>query len=81
LVVSLHGFCRRYGRQVWEPLWIMTSATPFRLNFAIGRNSAGYSDSEVYPVKDLLIVVVFLAMVLTPPFAALNVFSQRKNRF
>jgi len=32
-------------------------------------------------VKDLLIVVVFLAMVLTPPFAALNVFSPRKNRF
>jgi hypothetical protein len=31
-------------------------------------------------MKDVLIVIVFLAMVLTPPFAALNVFSPKKNR-
>jgi hypothetical protein len=32
-------------------------------------------------MKDLLVVVVFLAMVLTPAFSALNVFSPKKNRF
>jgi hypothetical protein len=32
-------------------------------------------------MKDLLIVIIFFAMVLTPAFAALNVFSPRKNRF
>jgi hypothetical protein len=32
-------------------------------------------------MKDILIVVVFFAMVLTPALAALNVFSPRKNRF
>jgi hypothetical protein len=32
-------------------------------------------------VKDFLVVITFLAMVLMPAFAALNVFSPKKNRF
>jgi hypothetical protein len=32
-------------------------------------------------MKDLLVAIAFLAMVMTPAFAALNVFSPRKNRF
>jgi hypothetical protein len=32
-------------------------------------------------MKDLLVVVVFLAMVLTPAFSAPNVFYPKKNRF
>jgi hypothetical protein len=32
-------------------------------------------------VKDFLVVITFLAMVLVPACAALNVFSPKKNRF
>jgi preprotein translocase subunit SecE len=35
----------------------------------------------VKTVKDFLVVITFLAMVLVPAFAALNVFSPKKNRF
>jgi hypothetical protein len=37
--------------------------------------------TEVQTVKDFLVVITFLAMVLMPAFAALNVFSPKKNRF
>jgi hypothetical protein len=32
-------------------------------------------------VKDFLVAIVFLAMIMVPAFAALNVFSPKKNRF
>jgi hypothetical protein len=35
----------------------------------------------VQTVKDFLVITTFLAMVLMPAFAALNVFSPKKNRF
>jgi hypothetical protein len=32
-------------------------------------------------VKDILIAIGFLAVLVAPAFAALNVFSPKKNRF
>jgi hypothetical protein len=32
-------------------------------------------------MKDLLVAVAFLAMLVVPAFAALDVFSPRRNRF